>query len=109
MAQPLGLPADSNVLLDQIVVGLNVFVGDGPVLALAVVARRLEIELTEAQRHAPPNIRPPARHAQTAKPVEGLVVRRAVRLVEIVAEPLVVVFGTDVKTCLDRPRLLNDR
>ena len=47
LVDAFSLPADPDVLLDEVVVGREVRVGERPVLAVAVVGRGLEVEVAQ--------------------------------------------------------------
>ena len=101
----LGLTADADVLLDPVVVGDQVGVGEGPVVAVSVVAGRLQVQVAEPIALAPPDHAPASDDAEPL-PGERLVLRRSVRILQIVDEPVVVVLGAGVAGLLDgaRPR-----
>src|SRR5215467_2070376 len=96
--------ADAHVPLNEVVIRLKVCVTEWPIFAVAVARRSLEIPIAEAQTNAAPDIGAPARDAQAAHPVKRLVRGSCVRLLEVIREPVGVVFVAS-KFRLDRPRL----
>src|SRR4029079_14902342 len=58
--QAFGHALHADVLLDQVVIGLEIGVTERPVDAGAIVRRRLELEVTDAKRLAAPDVRPSA-------------------------------------------------
>ena len=98
---PFGRAADSHVALHDLVVRLHLLVRKGPVFAVAVVAGRLEIQIAHAVALASPDQRPTAHNAQ-ALPGERLARRSAVWILQVVHEPVVVVFHAGVALLLHR-------
>src|SRR6188472_2463892 len=72
-------PEQANVAIDAVVVGLEVFVGDRPVIAKTVETLAPEIIRTKAQRNAAPVIGAAAQHARP-EPVKSIAGRRSVWL-----------------------------
>ena len=106
--EAFGAAGDADVFFDEVVVGLDVFVAERPVFAVAVVGGGLEIPIAEAQADAAPDVGAAAGHAHAAHPVEGLAGGSGVRLFEIVGEPVVGVFVADFEFGLDGARLADD-
>ena len=100
-AAPQSLPAcrDADVLLDEVVVGRDVGVGDRPVDADAVVRRGLEVDVAQAEAGASPDVRAAADDAR-ADPEELRIGLVDVRLVDVVDVPVGIPLADGV-----RPRL----
>src|SRR5688572_28720030 len=79
IGQPFIRPEQPDVAIDAVVVGLEIVVGDRPVVAEAVKTLAAEIIGTEPQRDTSPMIRPAAEHSR-AKPVKAFPRRRRIRL-----------------------------
>ena len=79
VGQPFIRSEEADVSVDAVVVGLEVVVGDRPVVAEAVEALASEIVRPEAERNAAPVIGAAAEHAR-AEPVESIAGRRRVWL-----------------------------
>ena len=62
--QPLARAEQPDHLVELVVVGLDVVVGEGPVVAQPVAAAPLEVPGTEAQRDAAPVVRASSEHAR---------------------------------------------
>ena len=107
LRQVLGQTRDADVVLDEIVVGLEVLVVERPVDAVAVERGALHVLLAEAIALAAPHVGAPAGDAHAALPREGLAGRGRVRLLEVVAEPVRVVLGAGVAVLLRRLRATN--
>src|SRR6266705_5553465 len=103
----LRAPRNANVFFDKIVVRLDIFVSERPIFPIAVVRSRLEIPIAVAQAEAAPNVGPPAGNAHATHPKERLVGRGGVRFLEIVDEPVGVVFAAS-ESGLDRTSLAQD-
>ena len=88
MFEALGRASDADVFLDEIVVGLDVFVAERPVFAVTIERGGFEIPIAEAQADAAPDVGAAARHAKATHPVKGLVGRSCVWLFQIVDEPV---------------------
>src|SRR5215472_9292202 len=99
---------DANVSLHEIVIGLNVFVRERPVLAVAIARSSLKVPIAKAQAYAAPDVGAAARDAQTAHPKERLISGCGVRLFEVVDEPIVVVLAANFEDGLDGARIAND-
>src|SRR5258708_6852785 len=108
MLETFGAAGDANVFFDEIVVGLNVFVTERPILAVTVKRSRLEIPIAKAQADAAPNVGAAPGHAQAAHPVERLVRGHCVWFFEIVDEPVVGIFVANSEFDLDGPRLADE-
>jgi len=106
--EAFGHAGDADVFFDDVVVGGDVCVADGPVFAVAVVRGGFEILIAEAEADAAPDVGAAAGDAEAAHPVEGLVGGRGVRFVVIVDEPVLRVFVADVEFALDRVILFDD-
>ncbi len=100
--------ADADVLFDEVVIGLDVFVRERPIFAEAVAGSGFEIEVTVTKRNAAPDVGAAAGHSNAPHPEKRVAFGRGVRLFEIVGEPVSGVFVADVKDRLDRPRLSNE-
>src|SRR5436309_3467130 len=79
--------AYANELFDLIVVGRKLFVTDGPVVAVAIVARRFEVIVRKPVSLPSPRNRSTA-DLSRANPVKRFVGRRGVRILEIVYKEL---------------------
>ena len=95
---------DADVLLDDVVVRREIRVGEWPVDAMAVPARRLEVDVAETVALTTPHVGAPADHTKPTHPGKRLVIRRGVGLVDVVGEPVVVPLATRVAVLLLRPR-----
>jgi hypothetical protein len=100
-----GLTAHSDVLLDQVVIRREIRVGDGPVLAFAVERSAFQILSAEPIALTRPHIGATANEAESSLPAEWLIGRRRVGLLQVVGEPVGVVFGAGVAVGLSRPGL----
>ena len=99
---------DADILLDDVVVRRKIRIADRPIIAISVAARRFEIVRAPAITLPAPHQRSSAQYAQPL-PGKRLVRRCAVRIFQIVHEPLVVVFHARVALLLHRPRARNLR
>ncbi len=81
----VGAAAHANHLLDPVVVGRNVRIGDRPRDLPPVTIRRLEVELGVPETHPPPDVRLPAMPPH-ARELERAFLRRVVRLLLRVEE-----------------------
>ncbi len=108
MLETLGGAGDADIFFDEIVVGLDVFVTEGPVFAVAIERSRPEIPIAESQADAAPDVGAATSHSNAPHPIKGLVSGSSVRFFEIVDEPLVRIFVTNAEFDLDGPRLAND-
>ncbi len=84
MRQALSLSANAHVFFHQVVIGLDVLVAEGPVVAVAVEGGSLEVEIAQAQADASPDVGAPAGDAQPSLPTKRLVLAGGVGLVEVV-------------------------
>src|SRR5437879_13314056 len=98
-------PCNPDVFFYEVVIRLQILVTQRPILSEAIPGRSLEIEIAEAKANTPPDVRAPTCDAHPAQPTEGLVRRCSVRLFQVVAEPIVVVFRAGVTKLLNRPSL----
>jgi len=96
--------ADADVSLDEVIIWLDVLVTERPAFVVTIMGGGFEIPIAVAQAHAAPNVGPSPGHAQAAHPEERLVGRSRVWFLEIVDEPVRVVFAAG-KPGLDRPCL----
>ena len=99
LRQLLARAAHADEVLHAVVVRLEVAVADGPVFAVAVAARRLELVVAEPVALARPAERPPA-DLTSADPHERLAGRERVRVLVVVHEELVAVFVARVAEAL---------
>jgi hypothetical protein len=109
MLEAFGHTGDADIFLDDVVIGCDVGVGDGPVFAVAVLRGGFEIPVAEAEADAAPNVGATAGNAETTHPVVWFVCGSRVGLVMIVDEPVLRVFVADVELRLDRVVLFDDR
>src|SRR5581483_12495919 len=93
--------ADADERFDLIIVRSQLFITDRPVIAVTVMARRLEIIIRQSITLAAPHNRAPADLA-TAYPIEGLVGGRRVRVVYVINEELIAVLVTGITFGLHR-------
>jgi len=100
--------ADANIFFDEVVVRLDVLITERPVFAESIVRRTFEIEITKAERNSAPNICAAPGHAYAAHPKKRLILRRRVRLFEVVRKPIGGVFVADIKDGLHWSRLADD-
>src|SRR6185437_6581399 len=100
---PFACAADADVVFDNVVIGRKILVRDWPVLSVAVVTGSLEIQIAQ-----PVALTAPHQSAATddtqALPGERLIGRRAVRVFQIIYEPIVVVLHARVALPLNRAR-----
>src|SRR5256884_36269 len=75
--------------------------------ALPILRSRLEIPIAVAQAEPAPNVGPPTGNAQAAHPKKRLVGRGSVRFIQVVDEPVGVVFAAS-ESGLDRTSLAHD-
>jgi len=61
---------DAEVAVDLVVIGLDVRVGNGPVLAVAIVGLGLEVVIGQAERQPPPDV---GLASQAAGPYPGVI------------------------------------
>ena len=108
LVDAFGQPGDPDVVLDEVVVGRDVVVAEGPVVAEAVVGGGLEVDVGEAVALSAPHVRPPAHHLHAALPGERLAARGRVGLFDVVAEPVVVPLRARVAILLDRACAADD-
>ena len=108
MFKTFGHAGDADVFFDDVVVGRDVGVADGPVFAVAILRRGFEIPIAEAEADAAPDVGAAAGHPHAAHPIEGLVGGRGVGLFEIVDEPVVSVFVANFKFGLDGAGFADD-
>ena len=109
MCQPLSLPANPDVPFHEIVIGGEVLVADRPVVAVAVKGSGLQVEVAQPETHSPPDIRPAASHPQPPLPTERHVGRRGIGFIQVVCEPVVVVFRAGVTIFLNGASLADQR
>ena len=98
------LPGDPDVVLDDVVVGLEILVAERPVIAVPVVGPGLQVEIAQPITLPAPHVGAAADHAHPSKPAEWLVCRGGVGLVQIVREPVIVVFHAGVAVFLHGTR-----
>jgi hypothetical protein len=84
---------NANVFFNQQVIRLAVFVTKRPIFSVAIVGSGSEIPIAEAQADAAPYVGAAAGDAQAAHPEKKLVGRGGIRFLEIVDEPISVVFA----------------
>src|SRR5260370_32785649 len=108
MLETFGAAGYADVFLDEVVVGLDVFVTERLVFTVAVKGSCLEIPIAEAQADAAPDVGAAASDAQAAHPVEWLFGGRCVRLIEVVDKPVVRIFVANPEFDLDGARLTDD-
>src|SRR5580698_1448451 len=108
MFEAFGHAGDADVFFDDVVVGGDVGVADGPVFAVAIVRGGFEVPVAEAEAYAAPDVGATAGYAETAHPVVGLVGGSGVGFVVIVDEPVLRVFVADVELPLNRMILFDD-
>ena len=101
-------PRNADVIFDEVIERFQILVAQRPVLAIAIVRGGLEVEIAESITLARPDVGTSAHDAHPSLPAERLVLRRRVRLLEIVREPVVVVFGAGVALNLARTRPADD-
>src|SRR5207245_7854101 len=87
---------NTNVFFHEVLVRLQILVTQRPVFSEAILGRSFKIEIAEAKADAPPDVRAATGDAHAAQPTEGLVRGCGVRLLQVVAEPIVVVFRTGI-------------
>ena len=104
LRQAFARSADTDVAFDQVVVGLEFLVADGPVFAVAVASGGFEFVVAVAIAFARPAERLPANLA-AANPHEGFVRGKGVGMLQIVDEELMAVFVAGVTQALHRLRL----
>src|SRR5260370_1121200 len=102
LRQVLGHARDADVAFHLFVIRNHLLVGNGPVVAIAVVRGRFEIQVAHAIALPSPAHAAAAQHALT-DPVERLVLR--VRILDVVHKPVVVVFRAGVAQPLNGPVL----
>src|SRR5579859_4893816 len=95
--------ADADIFFDDVVIRSEIGVGNRPIVAIAVAAGGFQIIVAHTVALASPDERAAAENAQ-ALPGKRLPGRRAVGILEIVHEPLVVVFHAGVALFLDGAR-----
>ena len=98
---------NTDVSFDKIVVRLDICISERPIFPIAVVRSRLEIPIAVAQAEPAPNVGPPTGNAQAAHPKKRLVGRGSVRFIQVVDEPVGVVFAAS-ESGLDRTSLAHD-
>src|SRR4051812_38728211 len=85
----------ADVLLNEVVIWSHILITERPILSIPVMGRGLEIQITEPITLPSPDIRAAPGYSQAAHPGERHALRHAVRFLEIIAEPLVVVLRGD--------------
>ncbi len=106
--QPFGHSRDAYVLLDQVVIRRDIAVTERPIFAVAVLRSGFEIRFAETQTHTSPDVGAATRHPKAAHPVKWLVFGRCVWFLEIVDEPVIVVFAANIELGLNWTRLANN-
>src|SRR6266480_1266003 len=95
--------ADTYVPLHDVVIRCKIGIANRPVIAIPVAARRLKIVIAQSVAMTAPNQRSPTEDAQPL-PCTWFAGRRAVRILEVIHKPFVVVFHARVTLLLHRPR-----
>src|ERR1700733_1123439 len=96
--------ADTHILFNDVIKRSKVLVRDGPVLTIAVVTCGFKVQVAQSIALPPPAKRSTAHDAQSL-PAERFICRSAVRILNIVYEPVIVVLGTRIALSLNRPCL----
>src|SRR5438105_224630 len=90
LRQTFARATHANETLNAIVIGLKLFVADGPIFSIAVTAGSLEFVVAIAIAFARPTKSPPS-HLAAANPHERFVWRKRVRMLEVVHKKLMAV------------------
>ena len=99
--QALASAAHTDVFFDFVVIGLEIFVGDRPILAIAVVASALKLEVAITVTDSRPAKRFPA-DLSSANPHERLVLGKRVGVLGIFDKELAAVLVACIAEPLDR-------
>ena len=94
-------PGDADEAFDAIVIGRDVGVGNGPVIAIAIARSRFELEVRHTAGRAD-QCSTPAQNTR-AGPAEGFVGRRGVRILAIVDHDPVVEFRRSFEVLAKQP------
>ena len=96
--------ADAHIFFNDVVERSEILIRDGPTLTIPIMTCGLEVEVAQSIALPPPAQGSPAQDAESL-PAERFVSRHAVRILKIVDEPVVVVFGARIALGLHWPCL----